>query len=104
MSAQPAYQTQRSMARSTTVRARSGYAPGRFWLGLSYLRQKRLDEGIAQIESALRINEALPLAHYNLGAAFENRGDKRRAREHYRQELDANPGCEPAQKGLRRLG
>jgi len=86
------------------VGVRSGYAPGRFWLGVAYLRQKRLAEGIAQLEKALSINPTLPLAHYNLGAAYENRGDKRRAREHYRQELELDPSCQPAQKGLRRLG
>jgi tetratricopeptide (TPR) repeat protein len=86
------------------VAARAGYAPGRFFLGLSYLRQKRTDEGIAQLEAALQINPRLQLAHYSLGAAFENRGDKRRAREHYRKELELDPSCQPALRGLRRLG
>jgi tetratricopeptide (TPR) repeat protein len=87
-----------------SVEVRSGYAPGRFWLGILYLRQKRTAEGIAQLEAALHVNATFPLAHYNLGAAFENQGDKRRALEQYRQELAINPSYPPAQKGVKRLG
>jgi len=87
-----------------SVGIRSGYAPAHYWLGVAYLRQKRLAEGIAQLEKAIHINPKLPLAHYNLGAAYENRGDKSRAREQYRRELEIDPSCQPAQKGLRRLG
>jgi tetratricopeptide (TPR) repeat protein len=87
-----------------SVEVRSGYAPGRFWLGILYLRQKRTAEGIAQLEAALHVNATFPLAHYNLGAAFENQGDKRRALDQYRQELAINPSYPPAQKGVKRLG
>ncbi len=92
------------LAYERAVGLRSGYAPAHYWLGVAYLRQKRLSEGIAQLEQALRINPKLPLAHYNLGAAYENRGDKSRAREQYRRELELDPSSQPAQKGLRRLG
>jgi tetratricopeptide (TPR) repeat protein len=83
---------------------RPGYAPAHFWLGMAYLRQKRTDDGILELRSALRINRALPFAHYNLGAALENRGDKARAREEYREELTVNPSYTPAVKALHRLG
>lgn len=86
-----------------SVRARAGYAPGRFWLGILELHRKRTEEGIVELEAALRINPKFSFAHYNLGAAYENRGDKRRAVEHYRQELVINPAYKPALSGVKRL-
>ncbi len=85
------------------VRARPGYAPARFWLGVFYLRRKNVELGIEQLEAALRINPKMPLAHFNLGAAYENRGDKVRAAGHYRAELAINPAHRPAQTALRRV-
>jgi len=87
-----------------SVDARAGYAPGHFWLGVCYLRQNRVEDGIEELRSALAIHPKLPFAHYNLGAAFENRGDKATAREEYRKELTVNPSYQPAVKALRRLG
>ena len=90
-------------AAEASARVRPGYAPGRFWLGMLLLRQKRTSDGIAELAAALRINRKFPLAHFNLGAAYENQGDKRRAREEYRLELATNPSCQPAKNGVRRL-
>jgi tetratricopeptide (TPR) repeat protein len=46
---------------------------------------------------------ALADCHYALGAVLERRGDRGRAREHYREALRRDPGLAAARAALRRL-
>ena len=46
-----------------------------------------MDEAIAEYERVLNLNPNYPLAHYYLGLAFDQRGDRDRARNEFSQFL-----------------
>ncbi|MCI0489224.1 MAG: tetratricopeptide repeat protein, partial [Blastocatellia bacterium] len=70
--------------------------PGYLWnisstedcLANTYLELGRLDEAIAEYERILSINPNWPPAHYNLGQAYERKGERERARSSYERFLE----------------
>ncbi len=62
-------------------------------LGLVYLRSDRVDEAVAQWEGLLGDHPRFSLAYYNLGLAYERKGERRKAFAAVRiyAELSQNP-------------
>jgi tetratricopeptide (TPR) repeat protein len=86
------------------IRARPGYAPARFWLGIGYQRQAKHREAIAELAKALSINPETRLAHYAIARSHEATGDTVAALEHYRAELARDPRHRGSRQALARLG
>ena len=57
-----------------TIAANPGCASAYYNLGVVLVRQRRLDEAIAQFQAALRIRPDDPEAHNNLGSALLHKG------------------------------
>lgn len=67
------------------VLARNPTSPGaRVGVGIARLRLGQTDEGIRQLEEAVVLNPEPVRGHYELGRAYEARGDTARAVYHYR--------------------
>lgn len=67
------------------VLARNAHSPGaRVGIGIARIRLGQVDEGIRQLEEAVVLNPEPVRGHYELGRAYEARGDTARAVYHYR--------------------
>ena len=67
------------------VLAKNPMSPGaRVGIGITLLRLGQTDEGIQRIEEAVVLNPEPVRGHYELGRAYEARGDVNRAAHHYR--------------------
>jgi tetratricopeptide (TPR) repeat protein len=88
---------------AAAIALRSRYAPAHACLGVLRLQQNRTKEAIVSLERAVALNPKAPTVHFNLGVAYENDGDRTRALEQYRKELEVNPPFTPAQEAVRRL-
>ncbi len=69
-------------------------------LGLSLIRLKRFDEGIAKYLMALELDQNHPGLHFNLGFAYEKQENMLKAMEHYSRALIADPTFEKAKRRL----
>ncbi|MGQ9655501.1 MAG: tetratricopeptide repeat protein [Thermodesulfobacteriota bacterium] len=72
------------------VRLRSNYSEAYNNLGVVYSRMKRWDEAIAMFQKALgNLFYATPeFAHYNMGLAYQGKGDTEKAIEHFKAAID----------------
>jgi tetratricopeptide (TPR) repeat protein len=68
------------------IAASPSYATAHFGLGRALLEQKQADAAIASMERALQLEPSLT-AHYRLGIAYQQKGDKAKAAAMYRQFL-----------------
>jgi Flp pilus assembly protein TadD len=64
----------------------------------------RYDEALGHLGEAIRLQPVNPEAHHNRGAIYERQKKPAEAIEEYRQALRYNPGYEPSQRALARLG
>jgi tetratricopeptide (TPR) repeat protein len=64
----------------------------------------RYDEALEHLGEAIRLQPVNPEAHHNRGAIYERQEKPEAAVEEYRQALRYNPGYEPSQRALARLG
>ena len=60
-------------------------------LGISYLRQNKLQLARTKLETAIRLDPNLATAHAALGVVFERLEDPAGAERHYRRAVDLNP-------------
>ena len=60
----------------------------------------RLDEGVAHLTEAVRLEPAFAIAHSNLGTALAKRGQFDEAIQHYREALRLSPGLAQAHNNL----
>jgi len=76
-------------------------------MGLYYLRTARLDSAVVYLERALEAAPALLTARGNLAVAYERKGMKAKAAEHYRRYIEDSPpgpGRQRAAEALRAIG
>jgi tetratricopeptide (TPR) repeat protein len=71
-------------------------------LGVAFLKQGRIAEGVAELQACLEIYPWQPLARVNLGSALESTGRLEEAVEVYRRGLEQPGGPDP--DILKRLG
>jgi len=84
-------------------------APGnplpQYQLAVALFEQKKYDQAIERLKWINeRIDPSLSDVHYLLGAAYEGKGDKEKAREAYFQAVRYDPAFEKARQALLRLG
>jgi tetratricopeptide (TPR) repeat protein len=96
---------QKSLRRSTEsyerlVAAMPDLAPIRLTLGSSYVHLGRLREGIEQLTEAVRLDDADPVAHYNLGSALSSAGETERAQHHLARAIAIKPDYAEAHNNL----
>jgi tetratricopeptide (TPR) repeat protein len=96
---------QKSLRRSTEsyerlVAAMPDLAPIRLTLGSSYVHLGRLKEGIEQLTEAVRLDDADPVAHYNLGSALSSTGEIERAQRHLARAIALKPDYAEAHNNL----
>jgi tetratricopeptide (TPR) repeat protein len=96
---------QKSLRRSTEsyerlVAAMPDLAPIRLTLGSSYVHLGRLREGIEQLTEAVRLDDADPVAHYNLGSALSSAGEIERAQRHLARAIELKPDYAEAHNNL----
>jgi Flp pilus assembly protein TadD len=72
-------------------------------LGLSLVRQGRLQEAIVEFDAALHVNPNDAFAHYNKGVALAQLGETEEAIAQMREALRLDPGDEDAERDLARL-
>jgi tetratricopeptide (TPR) repeat protein len=72
-------------------------------IGLTLVRLEKYDEGIAKYLAAIEIEKEHPGLHFNLGFAYEKKGDHKSAIEHYNRALIANPGFEKARRRITQI-
>ena len=60
-------------------------------LGISYLRQNKLQLARTKLENAIRLDPNLATAHVALGVVFERLEDPAGAERHYKRAVDLNP-------------
>ncbi|GAB4243338.1 MAG: hypothetical protein Kow00109_19110 [Acidobacteriota bacterium] len=68
-------------ALEAAVAENPSYASARLTLGKLYLAEGRLDDAIAHLEEARRLDPANPAVYSNLATAYRRRGDAERAKE-----------------------
>jgi tetratricopeptide (TPR) repeat protein len=96
---------QKSLRRSTEsyerlVAAMPDLAAIRLTLGSSYVHLGRLREGIEQLTEAVRLDDADPVAHYNLGSALWSAGEFERAQRHLARAVALKPDYAEAHNNL----
>jgi Tfp pilus assembly protein PilF len=87
------------------IRIRPGYLLARQGLCVTLLMQRRLDEAISCFTEALQEKKDWPNVHqmyYNLGCAYEQKGNLALAETNYKKTLTLKPDYEPARKNLAR--
>ncbi len=84
------------------VVAEPNNAAAHFGLGRAQLESNALDAAIASLEHALRIDSKLG-AHYRLGIAYQQKGDKPKAIAAYQQFLSYVPAGKSADDAKKRL-
>lgn len=72
-------------------------------LAAAYSELNRLEDSIELLERVLRIDPGCPDCHYNLATAYLRQGDRKRAQEELRKELEVNPRSSHAPELLRKL-
>lgn len=78
-------EARQALAEFEFVLARNPTSPGaRVGVGIARVRLGQVDDGIRQIENAIVLNPEPVRGHYELGRAYEARGDLPRAVYHYR--------------------
>jgi predicted Zn-dependent protease len=68
-------------AAEKSIAERPDYAPSRIVLGKLCLMEHRLDDAVAQLESAQKLDPQNPAVYSNLATAYREKGDRRKARE-----------------------
>ncbi len=81
---------------------RYGHLPGASYLYAAYgkflLRQRRIGDAIAKLETQVTLEPGKLSAHFNLAAAFEAAGRSRDAADQYAKAAKINPTCKPPKK------
>lgn len=72
-------------------------------LGLSYVKQGMLDDGIKRYQLALSIDPHDARVLFNLGLAFQEKGSIPQAKEFFQRAISSDPKMEKAQRQLDRL-
>jgi tetratricopeptide (TPR) repeat protein len=72
-------------------------------LGAAYLEQSRLDQAVAALGRALRIDPDLTEAYVNLGTALSRKGDRGQAADAFRAAIRVSPGSSAAHNNLASL-
>ncbi len=67
-------------------------------LGAALLMAEQYAEAAEVLQTALRLDDSSPQAHYNCGLALEQLGRQDEALEHYQRCLDVSPDFTPARK------
>ncbi|OEU74690.1 MAG: hypothetical protein BA874_08805 [Desulfuromonadales bacterium C00003068] len=80
----------------------SGHHQSRLMIGLTFLRQKRLDDCIRQITQVLEQNDKIAMAHNVVGSAYLAKGEFDKAMSHIDRAIELDPGLADAhmKKGL----
>lgn len=86
------------------LRIQPNYGNAMIGLGNIYIEYGRIDDAAAMFNKSLENNPVLPdLAYGNLGAIYENRGDKSRALEYYNMAAETAPEATGAIISIGRL-
>jgi tetratricopeptide (TPR) repeat protein len=64
-----------------SIRANAAFAPARSQLGRLLLRRDDLDGAVRELEKAIELDPGATAALYNLGQAYNRKGDRQRASE-----------------------
>lgn len=73
--------TEAEHAAEKSIAERPDYAGSRITLGKLYLTDQRLDDSIAQLEAAQKLDPRNPAVYSNLATAYRKNGDHEKARE-----------------------
>jgi Flp pilus assembly protein TadD len=70
-------------------------------LGICYFEQKKYDEAMVEMETALRVNPRHQLGNYNLGIVNLNAGNKAKAMEWFNKTVEIDPNSPYGQNATR---